>query len=280
MRLRIIVALVFVASLLLTVAGSACLNGDGGGGGASAALLDMMKRVPDDVAMFMFADVEGVLADDDWADMFEDEWDIGDAPFDVDEADMEAFATATTEDYGTIILIEGSFDSSEIADALEDAGFDTDTYNGVDILVMEVYGSATWIALWDDGLLIMGDEDDVKDCIDVIEDEEGSLYHDDDFKDAADRIGDGLVAMLMGGEGAAAEYEGGEVLGMSYDAKDSDTAKVKGVLVFEDEDAADDAMDEIEEDLEEEQEWDNFDIDQSGNIIEASGEIDIDDMMF
>ena len=282
MRLKttMILLLVFVASLTLLAAGSACDLGDNGdGGAASEAMLNMMKRVPDDVAMFMFYDVEGIQAEDDWADMFGEEWDMSDAGIDVDTEDIEAFAMAMTEDFGTIILIEGNFDADEIGDALEDAGYDDATYNDVDIWVMEEYGFSEAVALLD-GLLIAGTEDSVKDCIDVIEDGDDSLYDNEDFKDASDHIGDGLLAVLVGGEDVAGEYDGGEVMGMSFDAKDSDTAKVTGVMVFEDADAADDAMDEIEDDLKDEEEWDNFDIDQSGRIIEASGEVDIDDVGF
>lgn len=271
MRLRIIVTLVFVASLLLAVAGSACLGGDNGDGEASKAMLDMMKRVPDNFTMFMFYDVEGIGANEDWEDMLGDLDDTGGMEVDMDEVDV--MASGMTAEFDMIMLMEGSFDDP--TDGLEMAGYTSETYNGVDVWVVGEGAFSNAMAFWDN-LFVMGSEDAVKDCIDVIEDGEDSLYDNDDYGDVADRLGDGLIAMLMEAEGIP-DMEDAEVFGMSYAAKDSNTAKVKGVVAFVDEDAANAAMDDVEGQLEHEN-WENVDIDQSGRIIEASGEIDLDDV--
>jgi hypothetical protein len=283
MRLRITVTLVFVASLLLAVAGSACLGGDNGDGEASEAMLDMMKRVPEGAAMFMFYDVGEMRGYGEWEDLLKGTElpDSGIEP-EMDEVDAMAMAMPAMpggESMDYLMLMEGSFDSGDLADELDTVGWDNATYSGVDIWVMEAFGGFSMaMALWDD-LLAAGTEDMVKDCIDVIEGGEDSLYDNDDFRDVADRLGSGLIAMVTEVE-AMGEIgmEDAEILGMSYDRKDSDTAKIKAAVVFADEDAADAAVDDIER-LPEEEGWENINIEQSGRIIEASGEIDMDDLV-
>jgi hypothetical protein len=275
MRLRIIVTLVFVASLLLAVAGSACLGGDNGDGEASEAMLNMMKRVPDNFTMFMFYDVEGIGANEDWEDMLGDLDDTGGMDLDMDEVDV--MASGMTAEFDMIMLLEGSFDSGDPTDGLEMAGYTSETYNGVEVWVVGEGAFSNAMAFWDN-LLVMGSEDAVKDCIDVIEGGEASLYDKDDYGDVADRLGDGLIAMLMdAGDMGPQGMEGAEVLGFSYDAKDSNTAKIRAAVVFEDEDAAEAAMDDVDAQAENEN-WENVDIDRSGKIIEAEGEIDLDDV--
>jgi hypothetical protein len=274
MRLRIIVTFVFVASLLLAVAGSACLGGDNGDGEASKAMLDMLKRVPDNFTMFMFYDVEGIAANEDWEDMLGDLDDTGGMDLDMDEVDV--MASGMTEEFDMIMLMEGSFDSGDPTDGLEMAGYTSETYNGVEVWVMGEGAFSNAMAFWDN-LLIMGSEDAVKDCIDVIEEGEDSLYDKDDYGDVADRLGDGLIAMLMDAGDMGPQMEGAEVLGFSYGAKDSNTASVKAAIVFEDADAAADAMDDVDAQAENES-WENVDISRSGKIIEAKGEIDLSDV--
>jgi hypothetical protein len=226
----------------------------------------MMGKLPKDTSYFGFNNIKAVRGDDDledlyksWKDGVEDMLD----KYGIDTDDVDS----DVEGEGARIF-SGKFDLDDVRDELDDMDYDDDEYKGV-----EVWKSDTeWVALMKN-LIIIGAEDGVKDCINVIKEGEDSLKDNKDAKGVMDKLHSGIGMYYYEGGG----YIDIEAFGMSFWKKDKDTLGVSMVFKFEDKDAAEDAMDEIEENLEDE--YEDIDVDQDDEFIIVTGEIDIEDFI-
>lgn len=165
------------------------------------------------------------------------------------------------------MLYEGDFDLDGVRNELEDRDYDDDEYKGV-----EVWKDYEWVALMGN-LIITGSEEAVKDCIKVIKEGEDSLADDRDAGDVMHRLPTGIWLSYSTYE----TYEDLEANGYSFGKKDEDTLRMTWVLRFRDEDAAEDAMEEIEDDLAEEPDFKHVDVDQDGEFVMVTADIDIED---
>jgi len=249
------VFIIIVVLLLVPVIG--CTSGN------SADAKSFMEKIPEGAESLILVDFQALRGDDDLEDLLEEFEDMIMIGIDIDDINYAAI-------YGNTILLNGKFNLDDIRDELDDLGLNDDGYKDVEIWGSDYeYG---WVALMGN-LIILGSEDDVKDCIDVIEEGEDSLLDDSDCKDLVDRLPDGIMITY----GTDEEYPDEEAWGISIKKKDDDTLKVTAIFKFKNEDAAVDAVDEIEDEMKEEEGPHNIQVDQNGEFVIASAEMHIVD---
>lgn len=275
---RIISVMGLITLLALLGVGAGCAgDGEGNGGnrdnGGVADVMSMMEKVPKDTTEFTFIDVKALRGDDDLAELLQDlEDSLEDLlqPLATDLDNINRLASADN-----IALLDGGFDLDDMRDELDSQGFDEDGYKGVEVWESPRGG---WVALVENPI-IMGYQDGVKNCIDVIEGTEESLWDNRDAEDMMDRLPSGLCAGFYIGDTVAPagwEYQDLEASGWSFRKMDEDTLVMTWILRFDNEEAGHDAIDEIEADLEEEG-FKNFDFEQDEDFVKVTGEINIDD---
>ena len=284
MRVKTLIPL-FVLVLLVSLSAlpvSCCqLGGDSSGG---ADMISMMKKMPAvaDSGLFLFMDFSAVRADDDLRDFYEDRslQSLGENLTERTGLDWEGIEQLGGS--GSVSLYEGDFDLDDARGWLESNDYDEKDYMGVEVWE-EVDSDGRSVALMS-GLIIAGEiGDDVKDCIDVIEGGEDSLYDDRDIKDVADRLPSGFFATVDLDSGItywrSDDYEGIEVRGSSGAKHDSDSIQLTVIIKFEDEDTAEHTLDNIREDIQNDfDELKNINVTRDGQFVKATFERDIEDM--
>lgn len=277
---RIVLSIVLVMSLALGIPlGTSCLGDSGGGGGGDVAteVIDMLKMMPKGADDFMSIDLEALRADDDFEELYNDFMsDLSDLEesFGISFGDVSLFGVSGD---GEIVILRGDFDFDGVRDALEEIRLEEETYEGVEMWV----SPGISVALMDD-MIIFGGEDNVKDCIEVIEEGDDSLYDNADFRDVIDRLPDGVMVAV--GEGGSVmdyeAYDGLKVTGVSIAKHSSDSVRFTGIAKFEDGDAAEDAIDDLREDMEtDEDELRNIDVSRDGEYLEGTAERDIEGLL-
>lgn len=261
-----------LAALLLSLVPSAAACIFGGGGSGAADMIDMMKKVPEDMEFLMLLDINAVRTDDDLKAIYEDE--------DFQRTYSEHFLDIEDIDrvgFGSVVLYEGEFDLDDVREWLESNGYDEEEYKDVEIWEWEDWYSRS-VALMS-GLIIAGEIDDVKDCIDVIEEGEDSLYDDRDIKDVVDRLPDGFMASVgYSSSGLYWHYDDIEATGTSMAKHDSDSFEVTWIVKFEAEATVEDTIDGIRQDMEND-ELRNINVTRDGQFVKATFEVDIEDML-
>jgi hypothetical protein len=268
-RFLLVVSLGMVLALALTSVG--CASGSG--------LRDMLAKVPSGTTSLKYVDVKALRNDDDLDDLYDAWRDSVSSTLEalgIGHSDVNTLAHGLSTDVRFTLLV-GQFDLDEVRDALDDRDYDKDQYGGVEVWEKDLGWSPeleSRVALMDD-LIILGNEDGVEGCIEVIKDGESSWLSRTDIKDVTNRLAGGLYVDLQRSELAGLLISGLEATGISAKKQDSDTLSIAGVAKFDDEDDADDAKDAIEElmDLQ----FNRVDITQEGLLLEASAELDIDD---
>lgn len=284
-RKRIILPILLV--LLISLAAlpvSCCQQGrisfEHDSGGADMTI--MMMRLPKDMGHCIFYNLDEIRADDDLQGFWENHWDTyhdmgyyDTVGIDLADVDIEVWGG-----YLAVRLYEGDFDLDELREWQITGGYQEKEYKGVEVWEGEGPYYEQWTALMGD-VVITGQIDDVKGCIDVIEDGAESMYDDRDLRDVAIRLPNGLFGSCMKGTRLMAvfEYEGLVASGGSSVKHDSDSEKVTMVCKFEDEHAAADAMDAIRHDLESSDEYGlqcrNVNVTRDGQFVQATYEADI-----
>lgn len=275
---RIISVMGLITLLALLGVGAGCAgDGEGNGGngdnGGVADVVSMMEKVPEDTTEFIFMDVKALRGDDALADLFQDLEDSLEGLLEVIGTDLDNInGLASAED---VSLFDGGFDLDDVRDELDSQGFDEGEYEGVEVWESP-YGG--WVALVEN-LIILGHQDGVKNCIDVVRGAEGSLGDTRDAEDMMDKLPSGLSAGFYIGDTIAvvdSEYQYLEASAWSFRKMDEHTLVVTTVLRFDNEGAAEDAIDEVEEDFEE-KEFKHLDFERDEEFVKVTGEIDIDD---
>lgn len=261
--------LALVMLLLLLVALPGC-GGDGdsngnGGGWAEA----IMNRVPRDAAKFMFTftDFAAMRADDELSRFYDDyKKDIG-SECEALGISPDSVDSASKGYSGWIFLVlDGEFDLDEVRQALKDKG-----YQGGEYKEVQTWGNKSAdvgaIALVSADCIVIGDDvDNLQKTIDVIKGDEDSLSDDEDMLDLMGRLPPGMVVSVST---YYKTYPGCETTGYSLNKVDSDTVLVTMILLFEDEDSADDAMQAVEG------EHEDGEVTRDGKYITVNFESDI-----
>lgn len=275
-KFRVVMSVIALISLLALVgAGVGCARG--------GAAEHMMKKIPQDATMFAWIDMRALRGDDDLKDMYADMEDSLEYLPDMAGIELEDVNRVGTTNIGFdgVVLLDGRFNLNEVRNKLEDLNYDQGDYKDVEVWETQSYYDTIWLALMGN-LIIMGTSEAVSDCITLIREGGKSFVDNRDVKDLIDRLPGGIVMALGIGDAFAdlidEDYEGLEAGAMSYGKKDEDTLKMTAVLKFEDADAANAAIDEIKDDLEDEG-YKQVDVDQDGEFMTVTAEIDIDDFL-
>lgn len=286
--------LLIVLSLLLSL--SMCIgcgdngnNGDGGNGEGGADMISMMKKQANWEALgigfiqLSFWDVDAVRTDDDLEAVYESS--------ELLRLAGENFSEETGLDWedvdcmllAGVALYEGDFDLDDARDWLEGKDYDETDYMGVGIWERDDSYPWPWAVALMSNVIIQGEADTVRHCIEVIEGGEDSLYDDRDVKDVVDRLPSGFRGGLAYDTHTPYEsddYSGVVVSGFMLAKHASDVMKVTTVFKFEDETAAEDAVDNIRYDMEdvesdedEEWEWRNISVTRDGQLVTATAEV-------
>ena len=269
------ILLVFSLGILLAAALS------NAGCASSGGFMSMLAKVPADTASFKYVDVRALRQDADLAGLY-DAWKVGVSSafeiLDISYSDVNVFVTGSSVDTRFTLLV-GKFDLDKVRSELHDRGYDEGGYKGVEVWEREVaLGSVMEgrVALMGKNFMITGNEDGVKGCISVMKSGNASWLSEADVNDLANRLAGGLYVNIEEQELAALLIKGLEVYGLSAKKLDGDTLGIAGIAKFDSENHADDADNAIEN-LMTNQQFKKVDINQKGDLLEASAEMDIDD---
>lgn len=188
------VIMLVVTSLLLALVG--CVSSK------NRAVIDMMKRMPEDVIEFYVEDfkkgrdIEAEELNEAYGRYLEVteetllEWGI-----DLDEAD--SFAWCITDTFA--FLFDGDFTLDSIREKLEKSGSQHEEYRGVEIWKEKDDSSETCYegplvhALISNTAILIGTERGIDGCLDVMDQGADSLYENCDFRDIIECLPEGLV---------------------------------------------------------------------------------------
>lgn len=257
---RIISFIVLMSLLALVVTNQGCSSSNGIG------VWDMAKMMPDGINRFTFIDTEAIRGDDNLEYVYEAVEGNFDYTLDIlgiDFDDVNSVAWASDP-----VILNGNFDLDDVREELDENGWEADEYKDVEIWKQDL--GYEWIALMG-SYIIAGLEEGVKNSIEVIEEEEGSIQYDRDFKDVVDMLPDGLSILYSTYE----EYEDQEASGISIQKINNDTLRTTAVYKFQDEDAAEDAAVYIENNAEDAGLY-NVSVSQNNEYVESTAEIDIE----
>jgi hypothetical protein len=273
-----IAVIVGVLVIAVVIASLGCIGDIDGGGSAK----EVAKILSEDAGGLMYLDIQTIRVDKDLEDLYEEledefkDFDIrveygSVCPIDIDDVNYIVEA-------GRIEIVGGKFDLEDIRDELDNRDFDEDDYKGVELWI----GGHVWsggheeaVAISKDELII-GREDEVKDCIKVMKGDRTSLYDDDeDIRDVLNKLPDGIMTYAV----STGTYEDSRAMGFALTKVDDDTLKIKGVVKFDDEYDAEDAKRDLEDDLEDDDDFDDVKVKQKGEFVEFTANIDIEYML-
>jgi hypothetical protein len=269
---RIMVGLMLLACLALGLVSSGCEDYSGQGTGGADEAIAMMEMLPAGGEMFMFYSVSALREDEDLSAVYEDLGsEYGFEDFGVGMDDVDAIAAA-----GEIFIIEGDGLADALAGTFGAYGAEEQEYGGAAYWSMQGFALAV-----KDGALIAGSEVDVKACIDLMNGEGDSLYEDENYQDIIDVLPEGFAYMVMEGQfdQEMEMWDGLLMTGMSMNIKDSTTALVTGVWMFEDAASAEAALDEAEAFIEGEEDVTLLDLEVDGKYIIGTVEQPVDGLL-
>ena len=185
-RFSVTATIALTLSLLVMSTSAACDSSPGGA----------LGLVPDDVSYIAVVDVESILAGDfppDAEDSLEDAWeDLEELGIYLDDI---ATIVLSSGDKGSFVVVEGDFNSDDIRDGMDDGEYEDDEYRGYELWTGG-YGMEEWVVLLeDDGYLLMGREDVIRDMLRTLDRGTGFLFDEDDtdLVLAYMRAGDGWI---------------------------------------------------------------------------------------
>ena len=276
--------IVLIALVYLGVGCGPSSSGSGRGGQGALGL------VPDSVVFVQVVDMDEVLKDEEFLESklpdsmivrgfgdLEEKWD---KDWGITAQDINAYVQ-TSDDVTIFEGLDGRIDFELIEDTLYDSGYDEDDYRGY--ALWEVRGQSVAI-LEDDGYVIIGDSDDVKRYLRLLDQEEGSLLQDDEnpLKRVLDRVGTGLL--VKGSPNCAVQIEvrrcQAGAVSVSTNSE-SYTLEHTVVFLFGSERTAERHVEDFEDHLEKVQDSASsleYQVTQDGEFIEVKASIDWDDL--
>ena len=259
-------------------------SGSGRGGQGALGL------VPDSVVFVQVVDMDEVLKDEEFLESklpdsmivrgfgdMEEQWD---KDWGITAQDINAYVQ--TSDNVTIFEgLDGRIDFELIEDTLYESGYDEDDYRGY--ALWEVRGQTVAI-LEDDGYVIIGDSDDVKRYLRLLDQGEGSLLQDDEnpLKRVLDRVGTGLLVKGSPNCDVQIEVRRCQAAAVSVSTNsESYTLEHTVVFLFGSERTAERHVEDFEDHLEKVQDSASsleYQVTQDGEFIEVTASIDWDDL--
>ena len=237
-------------------------------------LVQVMKLAPEDTLAIGCTDIKALANDPDLEYWYDGTIDTsGYMMVDIDASDISASAAITTDlDY--IFILTGDFNLEDARDALTEEDFVEGEYRGVEIWTNYYEDAVAFI----DNMVIAGDKDMVEACIRIHNNEEPSMYDNEDMKAVVDKLPVAIVYMVFGPDVIYSI----EVLSGSFCWRNLTSGD--GVLdmlcwfKFDNKASAEAAMTEgIEDDLSQELGFTITDAHLRGQFIEVTGEVEIPD---
>ena len=276
--------IVLIALVYLGVGCGPSSSGSGRGGQGALGL------VPDSVVFVQVVDMDEVLKDEEFLESklpdsmivrgfgdIEEKWD---KDWGITAQDINAYVQ--TSDNVTIFEgLDGRIDFELIEDTLYESGYDEDDYRGY--ALWEVRGQTVAI-LEDDGYVIIGDSDDVKRYLRLLDQGEGSLLQDDEnpLKRVLDRVGTGLLVKGSPNCDVQIEVRRCQAAAVSVSTNsESYTLEHTVVFLFGSERTAERHVEDFEDHLEKVQDSASsleYQVTQDGEFIEVTASIDWDDL--
>jgi len=268
---------------VLLVASVSCGGGEAGG-------INAAKMLPLDTYYVLYADVQKLRNDSDLNKLYDywRDYQYGDVEFEKGVTPSEVTHWVDADTWaGPVHICAGTFDLEEIRDELADKGYDRDEYRGVEVWEHYYNYSVAFI----DGRLVLADRDALEDCVSVSQGNQSSFYGDSDVSQVINRLPSGLfVDVGKWADGYWVPYDGLAAMGNSVGKESESTLKIHIVMLFEDEDYAEDAFAEIEAQTKGEVEeghayywtlgWRDVGVSRTGSFVEIRGSMDIEDFPF
>jgi hypothetical protein len=194
MKAKILAILVVLAVMASSITG--CGPKKGG------YLIEIMKILPHDTPTVLYTDVELITEDPDLEGMYNDvleSWDdilaceanIATA---IDSSHVRAF-TKTDSRKVYLIAIKGEFDLQNIRDALLEQDFMQGEYEGVEVWTDDSHAFAFLKRM-----IVSGDASSVETSIRVSQNDEPSMYGNEDVKSIMDKLPAGFCSLILIGD--------------------------------------------------------------------------------
>ncbi len=246
----------------------------------SKTFVDMMKKVPVESTFFSYWAISGLSADEELQNMYakfresteaKELKDIGVVLFTLRHS-AKAFGSD-----GSVTVLGGDFNVKDIERRLEVKGYKETGYGGIGIWTPQDGGEYNPLTLQEDAILV-GKTEDLKSCIDTMDQEqEYSLYEDQDIKWLTDKLPEGLIVNVYKADPAYGEaYVDLIAYGKSYKKEDQGRLKLTAVYMFQDSLTAGNAQAEIKDHLATEK-FVDVRLERDGGFVRATAYIDITD---
>lgn len=230
----------------------------------------LMQNFPGDSTSFECWNIEGLGEDSDLYDVVYTQWRGKWATF-LAELGIDPAEVTSVAQSGTVTMIEGEFDSQKMSDMLEQSGYEEErSYRDAD---RWKNADGNWLAFVE-GAVMIGPEDDLKECIDATRAKEGFLGDNLYVSDVAERLPDGLVSSIS----TTSNFESVQAWGQSYEQEDENTLRVKVVYRFDRQGGAENGKDAIGEDWGSKAKYyDTSSASQDDEFVELTAKIAMDD---
>lgn len=230
----------------------------GGGGDVKSA----MKMIPSG-ENFMYVNLSKLRSDKELDDIYEGmkksfQTEISEIRIDIDDINYIALG-----DWVTIYCVK--FDKKEIADGLDDVGYDKEKYDGVDVWEKEVWGGKQGVTI-KGGNIILGSKDDVEDALDVMKGKKKSVYDNYNMRKTLDKLPDSFFVMVSCW-GYQQYDDQAECVGSSMKKLNKDKLEMTIVVKFESADDARSEKDDILDDCEDDDDLEDCKVSVSGEFV-------------
>jgi hypothetical protein len=264
MKARIIATLIVLAALVSSI--TACTT-------TVSFLPNVMKLAPEDTYMITCMDTKEAVEDPEFDFIYD--YMINELSYmmvGIEASDISASAIIETDrDY--VYVVMGNIDLGEVRDALDDEDFVESEYQGIEIWTDDYDDAVAFI----DNMIVVGYSDEVEACIRRHNSEESSMYDDKDIKAVADKLPAAVVHVVFGADVIYSfEVLAGGVYWRNSTSGD-EVLDMSGWLRFDSVASAEAAMENIEDDLSWEFNAINIEAHLSGQFIEFTGEMEVQD---
>lgn len=281
-RFSSVVSVMVAAILLAACGGGSDDTGTTAGNEPDGRVIEMLKAMPtDQIEFFMYQDVAALLADSDFSQYAWTEGETLDAAFRADHVDAIALMMMDSEEgfYPFVALMHGTFSFDAVTSGLPDNAAHRE-YGGDDLWDVpteeEFFGmSGNCLGVSKNIGVEAMHEELVKRCLDALSGQQTSLYDDPNVRAVISRLPESLAMVcFVESDDESPEYAGLQVTAMSGAKKDAVTIAMSAVAKFESAESARNAVSEMEAEILSEDDIRNVRVDQDGEFIHISGEMD------
>jgi hypothetical protein len=234
----------------------------------------LAKLAPEGTGMIMHMDIKKLRADKNLEDFYDEMADgfsyifSGQSEPDAGLDDIDYFGMIQV-DYYEVMVVSGNIDVNMIRESLTKGGYTEDTYLDTEIWIRHSDSTAIH-----GDILIIGEDEGVREVIKVIIDDSDSAHDKNaDLRGILDKVPGGFMTMVT--DEVFREYDGAIIAAMTFNAKDSETLKMTGLIKFEDRDSAKAGLDFVEVDMS--RAFLNLDVSQDKEYVSFDAEMDMEE---